>query len=286
MALHNGGSNNTGASTVDKFIPELWSGRLISNLQKAMVYGDLANRDYEGEISGSGDTVHVQNIGRIALQNYQRNGKLTAPQTLSDGQVTLTITESIAFNFSVDDIDKAQTKGSLMEEAMKEAAYSLADDADTFIASLYPNVTAGTAATVTKDSFYEALVAIRKQFRKANVPINELVTVIDPDLEALILQDARLLHATASGDSVLRNGEIGRLAGHTLRVSNNVPVATGVRQVMTFAGKQGISFADQIAKTEAYRPQDSFSDAVKGLHVYGAGVMRKDFVICSPLTLA
>ncbi len=40
--------------------------------------------------------------------------------------------------------------------------------------------------------------------------------------------------------------------------------------------EQTISYAEQIVKVEAYRPEKRFSDAVKGLHVYGAKVVRPD----------
>jgi len=39
-----------------------------------------------------------------------------------------------------------------------------------------------------------------------------------------------------------------------------------------------ITFAEQIVKVEPYRPQDSFSDALKGLHVYGAKLVRPDAI--------
>lgn len=273
-------------STVGKFIPEVWSARLKSNLNKNLVFGDSVNRDYEGEISGRGDTVHVQNIGRIALTAYDRNGTLAAPATLTDGQTTLTVTEANAFNFKVDDIDKAQTQGNLMEEAMKEAGYSLKDAVDQYIAGMYTDCTAGSALAdlngVNKDKFYDLLVGNRQKFREMNVPIDELSVVIPPWLESLVLLDSRLIHATAAGDSLLRSGEIGRLAGFTLRVSNNVHKVTTTQDdyhIMSFAGKQGISMADQINKVEAYRPELMFADAVKGLHVFGAKVMRPEFVI-------
>jgi hypothetical protein len=34
------------------------------------------------------------------------------------------------------------------------------------------------------------------------------------------------------------------------------------------------TFAEQISKVEAYRPESAFSDAIKGLHLYGAKVVR------------
>jgi hypothetical protein len=41
------------------------------------------------------------------------------------------------------------------------------------------------------------------------------------------------------------------------------------------AGYPGaITFAEQISKVEAYRPESAFSDALKGLHLYGTKVVR------------
>ena len=39
---------------------------------------------------------------------------------------------------------------------------------------------------------------------------------------------------------------------------------------------QTISYAEQIVEVQAYRPELRFADAVKGLHVYGAKVVRPD----------
>ena len=41
------------------------------------------------------------------------------------------------------------------------------------------------------------------------------------------------------------------------------------------AGYPGaITFAEQVASVEAFRPEASFSDAMKGLHLYGAKLIR------------
>ena len=43
---------------------------------------------------------------------------------------------------------------------------------------------------------------------------------------------------------------------------------------------KAIAFAEQIDKVEAYRPQDAFEDALKGLYVFGAKVVRpKEIVV-------
>lgn len=47
----------------------------------------------------------------------------------------------------------------------------------------------------------------------------------------------------------------------------------------------GLTFAEQINKVEAFRPQDSFSDAIKGLHLYGAKVVRPEALVAQDASI-
>jgi hypothetical protein len=38
--------------------------------------------------------------------------------------------------------------------------------------------------------------------------------------------------------------------------------------------EKAVAFAEQIDKVEKYRPEDAFTDAVKGLYVFGAKIVR------------
>jgi len=49
------------------FIPEVWSGEILSRLNNALVFRSVANTDYEGEISGFGDVVKINEIGPITV---------------------------------------------------------------------------------------------------------------------------------------------------------------------------------------------------------------------------
>lgn len=121
--------------SLENFIPEVWSARLLVNLYNTLVYGNpaLINTDYEGEIRSQGDTVRIGSIGTVTVGDYSKNTDITAPQTLSDAQSTLTITQQKYFNFQIDDVDKAQQNPKVMGDAMREAAYALANTADKFI---------------------------------------------------------------------------------------------------------------------------------------------------------
>ena len=41
----------------------------------------------------------------------------------------------------------------------------------------------------------------------------------------------------------------------------------------------GVTFANQITKVDAYRPEKRFADAVKGLHIYGAEVVYPEEMV-------
>ena len=59
-------------------------------------------------------------------------------------------------------------------------------------------------------------------------------------------------------------------------VSNNCVNVTGDDWIVQAGVPGAIAFAEQIVKVEAYRPENGFKDALKGLHVYGAKVVRPD----------
>jgi len=116
--------------TLSNFIPNVWSARLLETLNKAHVYANLANRDYEGEIGALGDTVKINSIGRVTIGAYTKNTDISAAETLTDAQTTLTIDTAKYFNFQVDDIDKVQTKPKVMDAAMRDAGWGVADAID------------------------------------------------------------------------------------------------------------------------------------------------------------
>ena len=70
------------------FTPEIWSAMMLESLKKNLVYGDpsVVNRDYEGEISAQGDTVHIRSISRPTISNYTKGATLTY-ETLTDATI-------------------------------------------------------------------------------------------------------------------------------------------------------------------------------------------------------
>ncbi len=272
--------------SLENMIPTAWAVALLENLNDDHVYGPLLNRDYEGQISQVGDTVKINSIGRVTITAYTKNGALGAPETLDDAQLMLAITEAQSYNFEIDDIDKRQQQPKMMNDAMEEAAWGLSDVADAFIATMLeagvataaPDNTLAAAGSVgtgaSDDDAYELLVDLGTRLSESNVPKSGRFVVIPPWYHGMLKKDPRFVSfGTDKNLDVLKNGQIGKAAGFIVAESNNVPVSGSAYTVI--AGYRGAAtFAEQINDPEGYRPEASFSDAMKGLHLYGAKVTR------------
>lgn len=269
--------------SVATFIPEVWAAALLSSLKKALVYGMLANRNYEGEISDFGDTVTINSISRPTVSTYTPNSTSIVPEKLTAAQRKLLIDQAKYFAFEIDDVDRRQARGDMMGEAMTESAFALGDVADQFIAGLYTGVVAandiGTVAVTAaapEGAYDNVLIPLKVALDDANVPDENRWCVIPPWFEGRLLRDDRFIDASKTGDAVAAaiRGFVGAAAGFRLFKSNNTPAPGGDDNIVISGYPGAISYAEQINKVEAYRPEDSFSDAVKGLHLYGGKLVR------------
>jgi len=274
--------------TLDNFIGEVWSARLLANLNKALVYSQIGvcNRDYTGDIKNVGDTCHINGIAPVTAKPYVKNVAIDAPSTLSDAATTLVINQANYTNFEVDDVDKAQGAATVMDMAMSEAAYALGDVADQYVAGIMEaNVAAGNKLgtdispivpnSTAGSTVYDYLVDLSVTLNESNCPKFNRWVILPPWMVGKLVKDDRFTNISASGSSeALRNGIVTRVAGFDVLESNNVNNTEG-ELYKCIAGYSGaVTYGEQINQVEAYRPEDAFSDAVKALHLFGAKVTR------------
>lgn len=280
--------------STDKFIPTIWSARILSALEKQLVYTKFFNRDYEGEIRDAGDTVKIGLVGAPTVKKYTKGSEIAAPDDVTVTDATLSIDQADYFNIAVDDVDAAQSKINLLESASSQTGYAFGDVTDKYLAGLLVAGTGGTIGTKSSpksitdakpEDAYNLLVDLKVALDRQNCPTAGRVCVVPPEFEGFMLKDSRFV-AVATNDSNerLTEGTVYKSAGFEIHVSNNAPHEDGVGSDSTtvydvIAGcDQSGTYAEQILNTEAYRPEKSFKDAVKGLHVYGAKVLRSDCV--------
>ena len=259
---------------INSFIPTIWSETLYQALDGAYIAVRNCNRAFEGEIRGKGDTVKISGIGPVTVFDYTKNTDMGAPQTLSETQCSLSIDQAKAFNFQIDDIDRAQQVPKIMNEAMRVAASALSSAADRYVYSLYEQASSEMCITkdsVTHENVLDLLIEARKKLIANGVTGTDVVLEVSPDVAALILK-AKIL-TTDSNDETLESGYIGSFVGFRVYVSNNIASETVENLVYhkcLARTRRAIAFAEQLSEIDAYRPEKRFADAVKGLHLYGA----------------
>lgn len=261
----------------------IFARELQSSLKKALVFAgpQAVNRNYEGEIRQTGDSVRIRSISRPTISPYVKNVSVITPETLTDAERTLLIDQANSFAFEIDDVDMAQVQngGGLMTEAALESAYGLADVADLYVAGLYTGADTAnkisTTAITTGALAIEGLVALKTKLDTANVPNQGRYVILPPwYVGKLLLANAFTSLADSGTTDALRNGHIGRAFGFDIFESNNVTLVTGDDYLVCAGYTGAITFATQINKVEAYRPESSFSEALKGLNLFGAKLVR------------
>jgi hypothetical protein len=274
--------------SIATFVPEVWSRTLLAALRRAHVYGMLVNRDYEGEIAAAGDTVHINTVGDPTVDDYVPNVTEVEPEELDTAKQSLLVDQSKFYAFKVDDVDARQAAGNVIPQAMTNAGFRLRDVLDAFLellirtgvqaSNVLPDV---TTALADPSVVYNTLVDLATVLEEADVPMEGLWAVVPPWVHGLLLKDDRFVSfATAESAATRSNGRVGRAAGFDIHVSNQNPNHTGDLWPVHAGHMMAVSLAEQIPSntTEAYRPEKGFSDAVKGLHVYGAKVVRPDAI--------
>lgn len=280
--------------SIRNFIPAVWAAGILRALDTLLVYGNpnIINTDYEGEISQAGDTVRITTLGDVTVQTYVPNQDMAAPEELTDAQLRLVVDQLKYFNFQIDDVDRRQALEGLRNEAERRAGYGLRKVMDSFIAGLYVEAATAnflgsdaapiTGFNVTAAKAYDQLVDLNTKLNTTDTPEDQRWAVVPPWYEGYLQKDQRftgfgtqanrqqLENNTTAGD----NGLIGRAAGFDVYRSNQVPNVAGVKHKIIGGHRSAWSRAQQILETEAYRPERRFADAMKGLHVYGAKVVR------------
>ena len=289
--------------SVQNFKPEVWSKVILAALQKNLVYGSpmVVNDDYEGEIAGPGDAVHITQFGDPTISTYTPGGSITY-QNLIDAGLTLYINQSKSFSFAIDDVDRRQAAGDMQAYLEGRAAYQMANVADSYIAGLYTgcasaNILGSTGAPLTPlpytsatshpaDFYTQVLEPAKVILDQNNVPDDDRYIICPPWAVSLISQTQAFVAVTdmqGQPSQVFQRGFEGQVSGFNVLKSNNVPqpvsggAGTGVWAIQ-FGHPMGLTYGEQIVQTEALRLQTQIADGVRGLHVYGALMTRPDVI--------
>ena len=293
------GHPNYSSDGTNKFIPEIWSGKLIEKFYAATVFGTIANTDYEGEISGQGDKVIIRTRADITIKPYTKGMELEF-ENLESPSKELLIDKAWYFAFALDDVDAHQSDLALMNEWSDDASEQMKQKIDQdILGNIYADAHAsnkgatagaisssfdlgvtGSALAVTKGNVLDLIVDCGTVLDEQNIPETSRYLVL-PAWMCGLIKKSDLKDASLSGDgtSIMRNGRLGIIDRFELYASNNLmPVSDGGNNCYNtlFGHKSALTFASQINKVKKVEPSKSFSEGVKGLQVYGYEVIKED----------
>jgi len=300
-------ANSVSGQNNSFFLPSIYSKKVLNFFRKASVVEAITNTDYAGEISAYGDSVKIIKEPTITVYDYTRGSDTTSTK-LTDQEITLVVDSAKAFKFIVDDIETNMSHVNFKEVASSSAAYSLKDSYDAAVlTTMFAGVSASapdhvigadaaagtggvgeTTASVDLGVASEVdpldlMARMARLLDDQSVPEENRWFVASPDFyEELSQSGSKLLSVDFNaGQGSIRNGLVssGKLRGFDMYKSNNIPsVSTATGQCLG-GHMSSTATANTILSTEVIRDPSSFGDIVRGLHVYGAKVLRDDAMV-------
>ncbi len=264
---------------LSNFIPELWEAMTLERWENEKVIPALLDRHYEG-VATRGNKVHITSVVTPTISDYEAAGRTTSEEAITDTGVDLLIDQADSFDFFVDDIDATQAAGSLGDYT-NAAADGLVEAADTFLASMLVSdgdVLPYSTISDAEDAF-DIFALANKQLHINKAPSANRVALVNPAMEYFLLTNSsKLTSVNTSGDNDgLRNATIGQVLNFRVVRSNNLPEVTSPQAV--FFHPTAAAYVSQLSGIEALRANTRIADRIRGLHVYGAKVIRTEGVL-------
>ena len=302
-------ANSVSGQANSFFLPSIYSKKVLNFFRKSSVVEAITNTDYAGEISAYGDSVKIIKEPVISVSDYTRGSDTTATK-LTDQELTLVVDSAKAFKFIVDDIETNMSHVNFKEVASSSAAYALRDSYDAaVIATMFSGVSSSSpdhvlgtdnATDLAAGTFdgtgnldigfgtnehdpIDVMARMARLLDEQNVPEEGRWFVAGPDFyEVLGQASSKLLSVDFNaGQGSIRNGLVssGKLRGFDMYKSNNIAATSNAAGKCLGGHISSTATAQTIVSTEVLRDPSSFGDIVRGLHVYGAKVLRGEALV-------
>ena len=297
------GNNNLPSGN---FSPIIYSQKVQKFFRTASVVEAITNTDYAGEIENFGDTVNIIKEPTITVSAYSR-GSVVDTQDIADDQIQLVVDQANAFAFKVDDIEERHSHVNFESIASSSGAYALKNEYDknviaamvAGVSSSSPDHVLGADSGSGQDqdvgfgsSEVDPVDTISKHNRllnAADVPEENRWFLAGPEfVEQLGQANSKLMSDTTGNAAPLRNGKVlsGKIMNMDVYMTNNFAASSTSNFFKVLGGHMSsTATANHIAKIEVIRHPESFSDVVRGLHVFGRKVLRDNALVLSHILI-
>jgi len=291
------GTRNIGSDLM-RYIPVLYTGKMLVKYYDSSVLTQITNTDYEGEIKKHGDTVYIRATPDMTIRDYRKGQALVNDQPESTA-VSLLIDKGKYWSFVSEDLDKVQTdlKG-YINDWVKDGSEQMRITVDTTVlqdiysdASAYnignsagyrsgniPLGTTGTPVSLSKSNILDYILGAGVALDELNVPDMGRYMILPPRIAGLIkasdLKDSSL---TGDSKSILRTSVLGTIDRFTIFNSNLLATySADSATYCLFGHKDATTFATQLVSSKVQDNPEGFGMLHRGLQVFGYKVVKPE----------
>ena len=266
------------------FVPKIWAKQINRALERALGFAEDCNRQYEGDVRQMGDTVKVLGVGKPTITK-QVGGSIVLkdPEAVEDTSVDMVINRVAYFNYLVDDIDRRQAVGGLMDALSAESSEGTANAMDEDIAALAGSADAPklykTTTAITVDNILKQIdLGVQKLMENDVKPETKIVITVPPWFKTILRQ--AYVQLDTNNSAMLKNGRVGQYDNVIVKMSNNCHRNSDNGHDIMLRTQRAVAFANPLTHVEPYRPEKRFADAVKGFVLYGTKIVRpKEMIV-------
>ena len=293
-------ANTLDVSSLDDFIPEVWSDDVIAGYKKHLVLAALVARiNHKGK---KGDIIHLPAPVRGAASAKAANAVVTLV-TSESSEVQVVINKHYEYSFLIEDILEVQGMASVRRFYTDDAGYALATQTDNDIRDLAATWNSGTAysgAVIGSDgsTAYDAsgagngaaltdagLRRVIQTLDDNDVPMRDRFLVIPPVEKRRLLGITRFTEQAFTGEAgsgnSIRNGLVGDVYGIPVYVSTNIATIESLNsipfRVALMFQKDSLVLAEQLGvRTQAQYKQEALGTLVTADRLYGTKTLRAE----------
>lgn len=281
---------NAGHLPNGNYRPTIYSKYMQAVYLGTNVVPQIANHDWEGEVSAVGDRVVIRRRPSVEVFDYQVGQDLQRQGTLADAATTLFISYANYFNIPINDVERFQSDINFQAELLDEGARALSTRVEQrVLRAVYADAGATLPVTYATDAATSAKAALGGLLQAAstmnenNVPDQNRYAVIDPRTAYYLFQsDLKAAYLTGNPNTTLQTAKVEYpVAGMTIYISNNLLINYAGTSVKAICGHtDAITFAGQINTSETVRNPNDFGDLIRAMIAYGYRTVRAEALVC------
>lgn len=269
----------------------IWSKKIQKSLDTITSLKNHCDFQYESD-SKNAKEVKILGVVRPTIRTYVPGTPLTR-EAGTDSSQTLRLDQYRYFDFEVEDIDKAQSVPGLIEALSQEATAGLSEEGDKYVATLAATGAANgdidtlspiDLANLTDGGVANIEMAFNKLYKNNCKVSDKYFLEISSDWYTILRP--YIIELDTNNSDLIKKGFVGHYGNAVISIENLLAQETIGGQLSTVCmlrTSKAIAFVGQIDKVEAYRPHDSFQDALKGLYVFGAKIVRPEQICALPV---